>query len=104
MTESSPAQLGVPVPAALLRDSRLSIESRGAAVAFLLSARPDDVAAFSYLMGSPFDVDRRVAFLGREDLDPTAVQYGGYLDWMLRDQDRVTFCEAFDAAMAGAQK
>lgn len=104
MTESLPAEPGVRVPAALMRDSRLSIESRGAAVAFLMSARPEDVAAFSFLMGSPFDVDRRVAFLGREDLDPTAVQFGGYLDWMLRDQDRVTFCEAFDAALAGDQQ
>lgn len=104
MTESLPAQLGVPVPRALMRDSRLSIESRGAAAAFLLSARPEDVAAFSFLMGSPFDVDRRVAFLGREDLDPTALKYAGWLDWMLRDQDRVTFCEAFDAALAGDQQ
>lgn len=103
MTESSPAQLGVPVPRALIRDSRLSIESRGAASVFLLSARPVDVAAFSLLMGSPFDVDRRVAFLAREGMDPTAVKYGGWLDWMLRDHDRVTFCEAFDAALAGEQ-
>lgn len=104
MTESSPVPLGIPVPRALMRAADLSIESRGAAAGFLSSARPEDVAAFSFLMGSPFDVDRRVAFLGTEGLDPGAVQFGGWLDWMLRDQDRVTFCEAFDAAVAGGPK